>query len=171
MGIKKVFRAVSLSALAVLIIAAPVMAASMAEKCGEKYPNLKIVLTGTTKGGAGSFDDYVRCETIVFDEAEYVIYGKERSNCTDAGAIKSNPDVCNDSGVEVVIQFIINGVIFAISVIAIVMIVLGAIAYAASKGDPAKVKRGRDTMLYGIIGLIVALLAFMIVNFALTALE
>ena len=35
-------------------------------------------------------------------------------------------------------------------------------------GDPGKVKKGKDTILYGVIGLVVALLAVVIVNFVIT---
>ena len=51
------------------------------------------------------------------------------------------------------------------------MIILGGISYATSQGDPGKVKKGKDTILYGIIGLVVALLAYAIVNFVLGALQ
>ncbi len=68
------------------------------------------------------------------------------------------------------IKLILNAVFFIIGIIAVVMIILGGISYATSQGDPGKVKKGKDTILYGIIGLVVALLAFAIVNFVLGAL-
>ena len=69
------------------------------------------------------------------------------------------------------IKNILNAVFGVIGIIAVIMIVLGGISYATSQGDPGKVKKGKDTILYGIIGLIVALLAFAIVNFVLGALQ
>ena len=66
---------------------------------------------------------------------------------------------------------IINAVIFIIGIIAVIMVILGGVTYATSQGDPGKVKKGKDTILYGIIGLVVALLAFAIVNFVLGALQ
>ena len=68
------------------------------------------------------------------------------------------------------IKLILNAVFGIIGVIAVIMIILGGISYATSQGDPGKVKKGKDTILYGVIGLIVALLAFAIVNFVLGAL-
>ena len=50
------------------------------------------------------------------------------------------------------------------------MIILGGISYATSQGDAGKVKKGKDTILYGIIGLIIVLLAFAITNFILNQL-
>lgn len=61
----------------------------------------------------------------------------------------------------------LNVVFGFIGVIAVVMIVLGGISYATSQGDPGKIQKGKNTILYGIIGLVVVLMAFAIVNFVL----
>jgi multisubunit Na+/H+ antiporter MnhB subunit len=53
----------------------------------------------------------------------------------------------------------------------VVVIILGGVQYTTSSGDPAKVKKAKDTILYGIIGLVVALLAYAIVNFVLSSLS
>ncbi|MBQ8991928.1 hypothetical protein IJ090_00625 [Candidatus Saccharibacteria bacterium] len=65
------------------------------------------------------------------------------------------------------IQTIIDWVLAILGLIAVVMIIIGGVTYMTSQGDPTKTKRGRDTILYGIIGLIIALLAYAIVNFVL----
>ena len=70
-----------------------------------------------------------------------------------------------------IIKDIINGVMSVVGVVAVIMIILGGISYTTSQGDPGKVKKGKDTILYGIIGLVVALLAYAIVNFVLGALQ
>ena len=67
------------------------------------------------------------------------------------------------------IKGIISVAIFAVGIISVVVIIIGGINYAMSQGDPGKVKKGKDTIMYGIIGLVVAILAFAIVNFALGA--
>ena len=65
------------------------------------------------------------------------------------------------------IKTIINGIIFAVGMVAVVMIILGGVSYATSQGDPGKVKKGKDTIMYGIIGLVISILAFAIINFVL----
>ena len=65
------------------------------------------------------------------------------------------------------IQTIINWILAVLGLVAVIMVILGGFTYMTSQGDPQKTKRGRDTILYGIIGLIIALLAFAIVNFVL----
>ena len=65
------------------------------------------------------------------------------------------------------INLIINVALGVIGLIAVVMIIMGGVQYTTSSGDAAKVKKAKDTIMYGIIGLVVALLAFAIVNFVL----
>ena len=65
------------------------------------------------------------------------------------------------------ISIIINVVLAVVGLVSVFMIILGGFTYMTSQGDAAKVKRGKDTLLYGIIGLIIALVAFAIVNFVL----
>jgi hypothetical protein len=48
------------------------------------------------------------------------------------------------------------------------VIIFGGIRYVTSTGDSSRVKAAKDTVTYAVIGLIVALLAYAIVNFVLT---
>lgn len=63
---------------------------------------------------------------------------------------------------------IINVVIGIVGFVAVVMMILGGISFITSQGDSAKVTKARNTILYGVVGLVVALLAFAIVNFVLS---
>ena len=63
---------------------------------------------------------------------------------------------------------IINVVIGVIGFVAVAFIIFGGYQYTTSAGDPGKVKKAKDTILYGIIGLVVAMLAYAIVNFVLS---
>ena len=66
-----------------------------------------------------------------------------------------------------IVQSILNWIFGIIGIVAVVMIIIGGFNFMTSAGDPGKVKKGKDTILYGIIGLVIALLAFAIVNFVL----
>lgn len=66
------------------------------------------------------------------------------------------------------IKNIINVVIGIIGMLAVIMIIMGGISFVTSQGDTAKVAKARNTILYGVVGLVVALLAFAIVNFVLS---
>ena len=76
--------------------------------------------------------------------------------------VNKNPD-----GLMGVVKTIINVVLSVVGIIAVVMIILGGITFMTSQGDSAKVAKGKNTLIYGVVGLVVALLAFAIVNFVL----
>lgn len=66
------------------------------------------------------------------------------------------------------LQIVINVVVGVVGFVAVVMIILGGVSFVTSQGDSSKVAKARNTILYGVIGLIVSMLAFAIVNFVLT---
>lgn len=73
----------------------------------------------------------------------------------------------NTTDLMPMIQIIVNVVLGVIGLICVAMIIVGAVTYTTSQGNPEKVKQGKDIILYAIVGLVVALLAFAIVNFVL----
>ena len=63
---------------------------------------------------------------------------------------------------------IINAVIGILGIVCVVVMIIGGVNYMTSSGDAGKVKKAKDTILYGVIGLVVCVLAFAIVNFVIT---
>ncbi|MDR2524316.1 MAG: pilin [Candidatus Nomurabacteria bacterium] len=79
----------------------------------------------------------------------------------------SDPKAYANKGIDNVWGFattIIGWVLIAVGIICVVFIIIGGIKYATSGGDSEKVKSAKNTLLYAIIGLAVALLAYLIVN-------
>lgn len=64
---------------------------------------------------------------------------------------------------------LIGLLLFAIGIIAVIMIIIGGIRYVTSNGDSSQVTSAKNTILYAVVGLIVALLAYAIVNFVIGA--
>ncbi|HXH04806.1 MAG TPA: hypothetical protein VNI82_00045 [Candidatus Nitrosotenuis sp.] len=64
---------------------------------------------------------------------------------------------------------IINTIIFVIGAVAVIMVVIGGFRYVVSNGDSSSVTSAKNTILYAIVGLIVAMLAYAIVNFVISA--
>lgn len=62
---------------------------------------------------------------------------------------------------------IINVVLGVLAVVAVLVIIIGGIMYTISAGDMAKINQARNMIQYALIGLIVALLAWALVNFVL----
>lgn len=75
----------------------------------------------------------------------------------------------NQPKLEDGIKSIVNLMLFILGAIAVIMIIIGGIRYATSNGDPGSIKGAKDTILYAVIGLIVAILAYAIVNFVVDA--
>ena len=76
-------------------------------------------------------------------------------------------DLFGDTGV---FKQVTNTVLYIVGIIAVIMLIVGGIKYVVSGGDSKKVTDAKNTVLYAIIGLIIAFLAFAIVNFVITAL-
>ena len=62
-------------------------------------------------------------------------------------------------------QGMIEVAIGVAALLAVIMIIIGGINYTTSAGDAGKAKKAKDTILYSVIGLVLAILAFAIVNF------
>lgn len=73
-----------------------------------------------------------------------------------------------DEGLTTGLQTIVNVLMFLLGAIAVIMIVIGGIRYVTSNGDASSTKGAKDTIMYAVIGLIVALIAYAIVNFVIT---
>lgn len=64
-------------------------------------------------------------------------------------------------------QTIINTMLQILGILAVIMIIVGGIRYTISNGDASRVKAAKDTITYSVIGLVVALLSYAIVNFVI----
>ena len=63
-----------------------------------------------------------------------------------------------------------NTILYIVGIIAVIMLIIGGIKYVISGGDSKKVTDAKNTILYAIIGLIIAFLSYAIVNFVISAL-
>lgn len=62
---------------------------------------------------------------------------------------------------------ITNVMLFIVGAISVIMIVIGGIRYVLSGGNSTNVTAAKNTILYAIVGLIVAMLAYAVINFVL----
>ncbi len=67
------------------------------------------------------------------------------------------------------IKDVVNVLLFVLGAIAVIMIIIGGIRYTTSNGDASSIKGAKDTILYSVVGLVVAILAYAIVNFVIDA--
>ena len=64
---------------------------------------------------------------------------------------------------------IINTILVVLGMIAVIMIIIGGIRYTTSNGEAAQIQAAKNTILYAVVGLVIAILSFAIVNFVLGA--
>lgn len=65
---------------------------------------------------------------------------------------------------------ITNTALMIVGIVSVIMLVWGGLRYVVSGGDSKKVTDAKNTVLYAIIGLIIAVLSYAIVNFVLNSL-
>ncbi len=94
--------------------------------------------------------------------------GSESGDGTISGCFEGVDIAENNSDLNAILGTVINVIIGIVGFIAVVMMILGGISFITSQGDAAKVTKAKNTILYGVVGLIVAMLAFAIVNFVLS---
>lgn len=63
---------------------------------------------------------------------------------------------------------IINTLIFVTGSISVLMIVIGGLRYATSGGDQGSITSAKNTILYAVVGLILSVMGYAIVNFVLS---
>ena len=63
---------------------------------------------------------------------------------------------------------IINTIIFLVGAVAVIMIVIGGLRYTLSGGDSGSINNAKNTILYAIVGIVIAVSAYAIVNFVVT---
>lgn len=72
--------------------------------------------------------------------------------------------------VDEVIKTVVNVGFFLLGALAVIMIIYSGIRYVTSAGNAASVTSAKNTLIYSVVGLIVAILAYAIVDFIIDAL-
>lgn len=91
--------------------------------------------------------------------------------CEGAGGAASAENCAGQAGAPTVmgtIQNITNILIFVLGAVAVIMLIIGGIRYVTSAGDQNALTSAKNTVLYALIGVAVAIMAYAIVNFVLT---
>jgi len=91
--------------------------------------------------------------------------------CEASKGLKATNDQANPATLQDQLKIVVNVLLFVLGAIAVIMIVVGGIRYTTSNGDSSAITSAKNTILYSVIGLVVALLAYAIVNFVLNAFD
>lgn len=70
-----------------------------------------------------------------------------------------------------IFQKVTNILLFLVGAISVIMLIIGGIRYVVSGGDQAAVTSAKNTILYAIVGIVVAFLAYAAVAFVTNSLK
>ena len=62
------------------------------------------------------------------------------------------------------IKTVVNVLLWAVGILSVIMIIFSGFRYITSAGDASKTKSAQSTLIYSVVGLIVAIMAYAIVN-------
>ena len=82
--------------------------------------------------------------------------GVDRAQGEGVGQVSTDP--------ESLVKKFVNIFLFAVGALSVIMLIWGGIRYTTSAGDSNKVQAAKNTVLYAIVGLVIAILAYAIVN-------
>jgi len=97
----------------------------------------------------------------------YAANGVFKEACSGSSSVVCNQQKNGEAKTLTFVKQIIGLLMVAIGIISVIVIIVGGIRFTTSNGDSAKIKSAKDTILYAVVGLIVAVLAFPIATFVL----
>jgi hypothetical protein len=95
--------------------------------------------------------------TLAFDGT--ITGGAEAARGSDQTA-----DLFGSTGV---FKTITNVLLYVLGAISVIMIIIGGLRYVISGGNSTNVTAAKNTILYAIVGVIIAILSYAIINFVL----
>jgi hypothetical protein len=90
--------------------------------------------------------------------------------CINAGVGATSDNQGSSPDLNTVFKTVVNVLLYVIGAISVVMLIFGGIRYTISGGDSSRVTAAKNTIMYALIGLVVAFLAYAIVNWVLGSL-
>ncbi|MBQ3430803.1 hypothetical protein IJG20_01705 [Candidatus Saccharibacteria bacterium] len=80
-------------------------------------------------------------------------------------AVKTEEMPTDLTGANGVFSTVTHYILFFVGAISVIMLIIGGLRYALSAGDSKKVTDAKNTILYALIGLAIAILSYAIVDF------
>ena len=86
-----------------------------------------------------------------------------------SGCLFGNEPGCEGTDQTPIFKTITNVLLFIIGAISVIMLIIGGIRYTTSNGDQQAVQNAKNTILYAVVGLVIAILAFAAINFVISS--
>jgi hypothetical protein len=91
-------------------------------------------------------------------------------NGLDISCAKTKDQANDLFGSTGIVTTVVNILLFVIGILCVVMIIYGGIRYTISRGEDKEVTGAKNTILYAVVGLVIAIIAYAIVNFVISGL-
>ena len=127
--------------------------------------------------GVLSAPAYASCEVTGYNTTDgSPIYGNKTTDEKCGSAVEDgmrslSPEFGNRTNLEGTVVTVVHVILYIVGILAVVMIIIGGIQYTTSAGDQNAVTKAKNTILYGIVGLVIAVLAYAIVSFVISRLK
>ena len=95
----------------------------------------------------------------------FITFLADASSIIQGSASKACGSSCGGGSVEKIFAGVANALIFLVGAVSVIMIIIGGLQYVMSNGDPKRTETAKNTILYSVIGIIVAIASFAIVSF------
>lgn len=81
-------------------------------------------------------------------------------SCTDVGNCPTKT-----TSIDVGFTNVTHGLLFAIGLLAVIFIIISGLQMALSAGNPKRFAQGQQSLLYSVIGVVLAIVAYGLVSF------
>ena len=102
--------------------------------------------------------------SIIYQTGNTEIAGAVNSEIT-SGMNATSAGTSTPTNANVVIKNVTNTMFFIIGAVSVIMLIYGGIRYTTSGGNANSVTAAKNTIMYSIVGLVIAILAFAVVQF------
>jgi hypothetical protein len=101
---------------------------------------------------------------IIFAPASLAVNLTIENGANSAKGADQAVDLFGASGIFTTVT---NVMLFIVGAISVIMVVIGGLRYVVSGGNSGNITTAKNTILYAIVGLIVAIMAYAIINFVI----
>lgn len=89
--------------------------------------------------------------------------------CAKIGSEQVKTGGANSSDWKTVLQTVTNVLLLIVGAVSVIMIVIGGLKYTTSNGEAKQIESAKNTILYAVIGIVVAIFAYAIVQFIISS--
>lgn len=101
---------------------------------------------------------------IIMAPVSFAFNGTMSEGANAARGVDQATTLFGSAGVFTTIS---NVMLFIVGAISVIMVIIGGLRYVISGGNSSNITAAKNTILYAIVGLIVAIMAYAIINFVL----